>query len=297
MKFKTDHNFYEPTFNALAKLLENDYEILYDSSDEPLGISATVVSKKYKSHGIHIRTYLGEDPEWELTSYVALPLEIKHLPRYKFKPAGKRDGFPFLLDEQLNDLKGKISYMGQAILQLIVIAFESLDKQLISDDDIRYYYSTGFNILDNFDNYGIKLNYKTFLLPKCEYNYQALLGIYNSQNKQIRELLDEGLLLYLEAILKVGDLVRATSLTQRFLTVRDNIIDEFNTQHMDLYIKIIDKFAFKESDERKQISAIITFRSAIDHNKILEDKINLWAFEKTSKDYFLPQTAKDIFLF
>ena len=305
MKFKTDHTHHEPIFSALATILDNDYEILYDSSDNALGLSATVVHKKYKSHGFHISTYLNERPDWTVTTFIDLPLDNilnPKLTRFTFQPTYK-DGYPYLTNTQINDISIKLAKMETTTLNIIMDSLAIIDNIQMSGSSINSYYQNGFKVLENFKNYGVKVDFKNFLLNTNVNTlmlFRIIQGIYISPIPEIKILLSDAIEAYID-IMITSNLDAACSMANRFLSVsKENIATAFTEYNMSHYMEMIEShiLLMTGSDNIDLIiKSIITFRRAIDSNSNLEDRINFWAFSYTGDDYFLPQTAKDIFLF
>ena len=228
MKFKTDHTHHEPIFSALATILDNDYEILYDSSDNALGLSATVVHKKYKSHGFHISTYLNERPDWTVTTFIDLPLDNilnPKLTRFTFQPTYK-DGYPYLTNTQINDISIKLAKMETTTLNIIMDSLAIIDNIQMSGSSINSYYQNGFKVLENFKNYGVKVDFKNFLLNTNVNTlmlFRIIQGIYISPIPEIKILLSDAIEAYID-IMMTSNLDAACSMANRFLSVsKENI--------------------------------------------------------------------------
>ena len=150
MKIITDHRFYAPTFQAIADILDKDYEIKYDHTDKELSLALVVVHKKYKAHGITISTYLGKDAEWTLNAYVDLPIDTYDIMSTTFKPLGRYDTeygqFPKLTDEQIIDLKQRINKIAKNTMKDIRDYIKDLNagNGQMSISDIKRYYINGF---------------------------------------------------------------------------------------------------------------------------------------------------------
>ena len=148
MKIITDHRFYAPTFQAIADILDKDYEIKYDHTDKELSLALVVVHKKYKAHGFTISTYLGSDPEWTINAYVDLPIDTYDIMRTTFKPLGRYDTeygqFPKLTDEQIIDLKQRINKIAKNTIQNIQDYIKDLNDGHVqmSTNDIKRYFVT-----------------------------------------------------------------------------------------------------------------------------------------------------------
>lgn len=301
MKFETDHTHYEPIFSALATILDKDYEILYDSSDSALSLSATVVHKKYKSHGFHISTYLGERVDWTINSYIDLPLDIPSI-KFKFQPSYK-DDYPYLTNEQVNDISSKLDEMATKTLELINQELSVIDNKQMSGSDIHSYYSDGFKVLENFKNYGVKVDYEHFLISddvNSLTTFRVIEGCFTSTIPEIHQVLPAAIEFYIHTM-TISSLTGALEMANRFLSIsKENICNSFSEYNMERYVNMVSAHILpllKTEDINKIVRPIIGFRRAVDSNTELEDRINLWAFNNTSDEYFLPQTAKDIFLF
>lgn len=301
MKFETDHTHYEPIFSALANILDKDYEILYDSSDSALSLSATVVHKKYKSHGFHISTYLGERVDWTINAYINLPLDIPNI-KFTFIPSYK-DGYPYLTNEQVKDISSKLSEMASKTLDFINNELSVLGNKQMSGSDIHLYYIDGFKVLENFKNYGVKIDYEHFLLNDNVNSltiFRVIEGCFTSTIPEIHQILPEAIELYIHNM-TMSSLDGALTMANRFLSAsKENICNSFTEYNMERYVNMISAHIIpllETEDIIKIVRPIIGFRRAVDSNTELEDRINLWAYNNTKDEYFLPQTAKDIFLF
>lgn len=318
MQFKTDHNFYAPIFKQLAELLKKDYEIKYDSSDNPLGISATVIHKKYKHHGFHISTYLGENPEWHITCYVNLPIEdyvdtksnnfiYVDFPSYKFKPELKDKNnydFPILSDNQIQTLKTKFVEFNKEIIRAIKHQGKNIDEGslIVSTDMIEQ--RINFDYLTGFDNYGVKCNYRNFLLYNFKNErrfFKVIENIFNSTTPEIRNLLNEAIEKYINHATLLDKIEDAVYMIKLFST-RSNIkiLQEFNDNHINLLKEFLISH-FKSADEGYDSSFDFpTLRSYLrifdDHKKIY-DELHLYAFNHTKEMGLLNDSVKDLFLF
>lgn len=305
MKFKTDHTHHEPIFSALATILDKDYEILYDSSDNALGLSATVVHKKYKSHGFHISTYLNERPDWTITTFIDLPLDNilnPKLTRFTFQPTYK-DGYPYLTNTQINDISIKLAKMETTTLNIIMDSLAIIDNIQMSGSSINSYYQNGFKVLENFKNYGVKVDYEHFLIHDDVNSltiFRVIEGCFISTIPEIHKVLPAAIEFYIHTM-TISSLAGALEMANRFLSVsKENICNSFSEYNMERYVNMVSAHILpllETEDINKIVRPIIGFRRAVDSNIELENRINLWAFNNTNDEYFLPQTAKDIFLF
>jgi hypothetical protein len=248
MKIITDHRFYAPTFQAIADILDKDYEIKYDHTDKELSLALVVVHKKYKAHGITISTYLGKDPEWTINAYVDLPIDTYDIMSTTFKPLGRYDTeygqFPKLTDEQIIDLKQRINKIAKNTMKDIRDYIKDLNVGHVqmSISDIKRYYINGFEILDNFKYYGVDLNYEEFLItPRKNMlaNFKIVEGIYNSKIKELRKLLPLAISMYIREmqLLSVDNAIQYSKI---FLTVEHGgILGEFTDEHNQLYLNMV----------------------------------------------------------
>lgn len=307
MKIETDHRFYAPTFQALADILDKDYEIKYDNTDKELDLSLTVVHKKYKSHGIHIRTHLGPDPEWRIGAYVNLPIETNYIPNVSFKPHARYDTeygqFPMLAPDQIRDLTTKIKKIAKVTLEVIQEELEQIDSLQMSKDDINFYYEDGFEVMKNFKNYGVDVDYEEFLLqPRKDMllNWKIVQGVYNSKIPEIRRLMQLAIDMYIEE-LRMKPINDAIKFSDKFMTVSGGVVNEFTDDNNRSYLEMVKSMfdGVPEDPEDKEImmKKIVSFIRTIDRNKSLVYMINEWAYEMTQDEHFLSQEAKDIFLF
>jgi len=297
MKFKTNHNVYAPIFEALAELLDKDYEIKYDNSDDALGISATVVHKKYKTHGIHISTYLGPNPEWKIGAYVNLPLSLVSLPYYRFTPKGEENGFPALTSNQISKIKDQIKSMNHDTIEYIKEMGEEIELGYIhiSKDELKFYQDGGLN-LSSLKNYGIDIDYKEFLLNSFKEmidNYRLILTIVKADDPKVRDLTEDAVNLYFEEMLfqNVDEGLKAA---RRFTS---DVIDKFTKDNKDVYIETVKEyFDLDKIDLEVDGQTIASFAKALDDDYI-KDEIYAWAYKGTGDDQFLSAAAKELFLF
>lgn len=314
MKIITDHRFYAPTFQAIADILDKDYEIKYDHTDKELSLSLVVIHKKYKAHGFTISTYLGSDPEWTINAYVDLPIDTYDIMSTTFKPLGRYDTeygqFPKLTDEQIIDLKQRINKIAKNTIQNIQDYIKDLNDGHVqmSTSDIKRYYINGFENLDNFKYYGVDLNYEEFLITPRKnmlVNFNIVEGIYNSKIKELRKLLPLAISMYIREM-QLLSLDNAIHYSKRFLTFgHGGILGEFTDEHNQLYLNMVKSmFENISNNPAEQLSKvddmvydIRAFKRSIDNNKTLLNMINSWAYNMTNDEHFLSQEAKDIFLF
>ncbi len=310
MKIITDHRFYAPTFQAIADILDKDYEIKYDHTDKELSLALVVVHKKYKAHGFTISTYLGSDPEWTINAYVALPIDTYDIMSTTFKPLGRYDTeygqFPKLTDEQIIDLKQRINKIAKNTMNNIQDYIKVLNdgNGQMSTNDIKRYYINGFEILDNFKYYGVDLNYEEFLITPRKnmlVNFNIVEGIYNSKIKELRKLLPLAISMYIREM-QLLSLDNAIQCSKRFLTFgHGGILGEFTDEHNQLYLNMVksmfENISNNPDEQLSMVYDIRAFKKSIDSNKTLLNMINSWAYNMTNDEHFLSQEAKDIFLF
>ena len=310
MKIITDHRFYAPTFQAIADILDKDYEIKYDHTDNPLSLALVVVHKKYKAHGFTISTYLGKDPEWTINAYVDLPIDTYDIMSTTFKPLGRYDTeygqFPKLTDEQIIDLKQRINKIAKNTMKDIRDYIKALNAGNVqmSMRDIKRYYINGFEILDNFKYYGVDLNYEEFLITPRKImlvNFNIVEGIYNSKIKELRKLLPLAISMYIREM-QLLTVYNAIHSSKRFLTSEHGgILGEFTDEHNQLYLNMVksmfEKISNNPNEHLSMVHDISAFKKSIDNNKTLLNMINSWAYNMTNDEHFLSQEAKDIFLF
>ena len=205
MKIITDHRFYAPTFQAIADILDKDYEIKYDHTDNALGLSLVVIHKKYKAHGFTISTYLGSDPEWTINAYVALPIDTYDIMSTTFKPLGRYDTeygqFPKLTDEQIIDLKQRINKIAKNTIQNIQDYIKDLN-----DEFIKYFPTIQLKpILRDTENqrYWIEENLLKVKINEKEFNLaKAILKIIDTYVETKKESFQN----FLDACLEIHHL-------------------------------------------------------------------------------------------
>lgn len=297
MKFKTDHNVYAPTFEVLAELLDKDYEIKHDNSDDALGISATVVHKEYKTHGIHIKTNLGPNPEWKLGAYVNLPLEMVGLPYHIFVSEEKENGFPKLSDTQIDDIRRKIKEIDKRTIMDIKTLGKDIDVGGIgiSSKELNFYQEGGLD-LSSFENYGIDINYEKFLLEpfkKMSDNYKLIKTVINASDSKVRDLTEKVINLYLTEI-RFKNPDNGLQAVKRFTP---EVVKKFTTANKDFYIATVKSyFDLKNIDIKTEGPMIDTFVKELG-DLYIEEEIYSWAYNGTGDDHFVSGAAKDLFLF
>lgn len=301
MKINTDHKFFAPVFKQIAELLEDDYILDIDSTDQPLGLSLTVLNKKYKSHGLNISTYLGENPEWKINAYSRLSLELAPTKSYRFTPIKDAENFPILSDSQIEIIKKQIVKIDKAILDEIISTVDSINNGeiSISTETINHRFNDGFDDLINVSNYDVKINYEEYFLitfGKSLTMFRLVQGIFNSKNPEIRNLLEQIIDLYIESMHNTN-IDDAYTAANRFSTVdrSNSILGAFTKKNEQTYLEMV-----KVQVTKKPVIDdydIIGFIRAIESNTNLTSEIYAWAYEYTQYEKFLPDSVKDIFLF
>lgn len=304
MKINTNHRFFAPVFNQIAELLDKDYDIDNDNTDEPLGLSLSVFSKKYKSHGLNISTHLGENPEWSINVYNRMPITLPSLGRYRFTPEKDDEGFPLLTQNQLYKIANAITLFEKDLLTDIYALIDEINSGSagIDTESINFQYEYGFDSLIGLENYGKEISYDKFfeqIFKKSINNYRLMVGIFNSKDQKIRKYLEKTIDMYIDQM-NYMSLDDAYEAARRFMTTSrsDSVLGAFTVANRHNYLDMVKKHIM----DIKNFSTIhhrdiIGFVRCIDSDKLLEDEIMTWAYEFTDDESFLSQDVKDLFLF
>lgn len=306
MKIQTDHRFYAPVFKQIAQLLKDDYVMKTDHTDKELSLSFTVVHKKYKYHGLNISTYLGKNPEWTIRGYVDIPFKMHWMAKYEFTPEKDADDFPLLTPEQLEMVKKKIAAIDKSTLKEIKDLKHDLEADMMQmdSDTINSYFEYGFDGLEHFKSYGIKFDYREFLLnpsKKSLTNFRLLQGIFNSKTPAIRNLLEDAIDMYIEEM-ETMNKDDAYSAANRFMTAdkENSLLGQFTPQNKQKYIDMV-KSQFSDllvtDDPKQTYRDIIGFLRSIEGDANMEAELIGWAYSVTQNDVFLSDEAKELFLF
>jgi hypothetical protein len=307
MKINTYHRFYAPVLKQIAELLKGDYEMKTDHTEDSLGgPNFSVIHKKYKMHGLNIQTQLSDSIDWSINGFCLLPLELHWSPKYEFMPERDDDNFPLLTPTQLKEVKTKIKAIEKSLVDEIMSYKDDLedDSMQMGIDYINSYFNEGFDGLEGFKKYGIKVDYKEYLLnmrKKHITNFRILQGIFNSKTPTIRNLLEDAIDMYIDTmtIMSKDDAYEAAN---RFMTVdRENsLLANFTDANRRNYIEMV-KEQFETlltTDDPKEVYYdMVGFLRSIEGDHKLESEIMEWAYSKTQDEHFLSDEAKELFLF
>ena len=307
MKINTNHRFYASVFKQIAELLKDDFVMKTDHTDKDLDLSFIVMHKKYKHHGLVISTYLNENPEWYIEGYADIPVRLPWgTPKYTFTPERDKDNFPLLTDEQLKMVAKKIKSIERDVFDLIkgMKADIEMDALGMSKDEIDSRFSDGFDNLKNFEDYGIKPNYREFLLtpaPKSLTNFRLLQGILNSKIPEVRNLLEDGIDMYIDEM-KSMNKDDAYTAANRFMTVdRENsLLAKFTDRNRSNYIGMVkEQFGtlLTTDDPKETYYDIVGFLRSVEGDGKMEAEIMGWAYSIVQDEHFLSDEAKEMFLF
>jgi len=296
---KDGHRFYEPVFKQLAEIVDKDYKILYDSTGESLSLSFTVVSKKYKHHGLHISTHLGSNPEWKISSYYSLPLNLNQS-FYEFTPEKDDEGFPLLTSKQIAAIKTKIKAIDKSTLREIdeYGTDVELGQIALNPKDLSMFVSTDTGPdLRVLTDYGINVDYSNYLLnPSRDMlnNYRLIKSIMKSPDPKVREYTEESILMYIDQItvLSIDNAIKAIGRFDReiFAVVTDTIKDE--------YIDMVDGMYSSQTEIDIELESwnINHFIHLFDDNYV-RNKLSSLFYNKTKNSDFLSKEVQDVFLF
>ena len=283
----------------VAKLLDKKYEILYDSTELAItGPSFTVVDKKLKENGIHVKMNISGDPELELRSYFN-PIFPIHASQFSIKPSMDSENFPILDKKQLLLVERKIKAIDRATLTQI----KNLNNNalVLTKDKIFSLVSHGNGLdLRIFSKYGLKVDYKKYILNPSKdmlTNYRLIQVVAASdKDKKVKALLPDVINMYFEEVSKQSREKGLKSI-RRF---DHNIANLFNRDNEDKYIEMV-KSKFKFSKGYKfapETDGWIAdeYMTILDNSRIENELMNFF-YENTKNENFLSDEVKDIFLF
>lgn len=305
MKFKTDHNAYEPVFAQLAELLDSDFTIKYDSSDEPLGISATVVDKTGVI-GFNISTHLGKNPEWRISSFYDIPFSLNDMksgshPSYKFIPAGVNSkDFPILTKDQIDTIKTKLKSIYIHTLAEIKTAVKKINGGVytISGDYIRTNYEDGFKSFNNFESIGMQVDPAKFFLGNVnKITHKLIQGLAKSNNQNLVALAPIAAKLYLSN-LKINKFSTPNMLTAiSDLRTKDDVDKIYLTEDVQNYlIELIKQYVETALTTERSYLLVTIIRLYEDITKVASE-LKVFAYELTGDSTWLPKDVSDLFLF
>ena len=302
MKIATDHQFYAPVWNQLAEILDKDYIMHHDSTDSALDNSITVTNKKYPSHGLHISTYLGDNPEWSITAYYTLPVDLNYLKKYSFTPLRDDENFPILTETQLRKIKEKIKEIDDSVIESLEEMKDDLENGLIvfGGRNMVFFLEGGLD-LRPFKKYGINIDYRGFLIvpdKSMKNNYMKLVAITKAKDPNILKLTNESIDMYLEELKYLN-----TDQLFKWVNKLDlNTKSKFNKENLNRYIDLIKSqynfdagYDFDSDLDGWQVKQLINM--FIDNDDYVSMELITYFYKNTEDIYFLPSEVRDIFLF
>jgi len=302
MKIATDHRFYAPVWNQLAEILDKDYVMNNDSTDSALDNSITVTNKKYPSHGLHISTYLGDNPEWSITAYYTLPVDLNYLKKYKFIPSRDNENFPILMDSQLRKIKEKIKEIDNSVIESLEEMKDDLENGSIAfgGRNMVFFLEGGLD-LRPFKTYGISIDYRRFLIvpdKSMKNNYMKLVAITKAKDPTILKLTNEFIDVYLDELkyLNIDQLFKWMN------KLNSDIKSKFSKENFNKYIDLIksqynfaDGYEFVPDLDGWQVKQLINMFE--DNDDYVSTELINYFYENTKDEQFLPSEVKDLFLF
>jgi len=300
IKIKTDHNAFNPTFKQIAALLEDDFVMLRDSSNDDISMGFTVVHKNNNNWGFHVSTYLADRPEYSINVYYNLPVKLQSIRMKRtYKTERGRDGFPYLMEYQINQMKLDIENMKKDFFDQI----EYLKKDIetgsyhLKIEDVFMAAEGGLD-LRKLKTFGIKIDYEDFILLDHFKTYnqftKVLDAIINSKDPFVKKLTEK----YIEIIFERSKDFNLSSVINVLRTISK--YDELHTPkiHNMFFEKVIKQFFTEDNQKNEDFFAMDSLLQSFEnnygdstHNQIID-----YYYSITKNTRFFRKELRSIFL-